>query len=120
MKFLEKKILEQKRHWRVRRKVSGTAERPRLSVCFSNKHVYAQCIDDTIGKTLAAICTTSKELKGEKILPNIAGAKALGEKMGEKLKASNISAIVLDRGSRRYHGCVKSFAEALRSTGINF
>ena len=61
----------------MRNKVAGTPERPRLSVCFSNKHIYAQCIDDTVGKTLVALCTTSKELNGEKILPNVAGAQAL-------------------------------------------
>ncbi len=120
MKFRQKKILEQKRHWRVRRKVNGTPERPRLAISFSNKHVYAQCIDDKSGRTLAAVCTTSKELKGEKILPNVEGSKVVGEKMGSKLKEAGVSAIVLDRGARRYHGCVKAFADALRSTGINF
>ncbi len=120
MKLETKKNLEQKRHWRVRRKVRGTSERPRLSVCFSNKHIYAQCIDDKQGKTLVALCTTSKELNGEKILPNVAGSKALGEKFGAKLKGAGVEAVVFDRGSRRYHGCVKTFADAVRSTGINF
>ena len=120
MKFLKKQVLEQKRRWRVRRRVSGTPERPRLSVCFSNKHIYAQCIDDTVGKTLAAACTTSKELKGEKLLPNVAGAKVLGEKFGAKLNAIGVKSVVFDRGARRCHGCVKSFADAVRSTGINF
>ncbi len=120
MKLETKKILEQKRRWRVRRKVKGTAERPRLSVCFSNKHIYVQCIDDKAGKTLAALCTTGKELKGEKVLPNVAGAKLVGEKFGEKLKGIGVAAVVFDRGSRRYHGCVKTFADAVRSTGINF
>lgn len=120
MKFLKKKELEQKRHWRVRGKLSGTAERPRVSVCFSNKHIYAQCIDDVQGKTIAAVCTTSKELASEKVLPNVAGAKLVGEKFGAKLNAAGVKAIAFDRGSRRYHGCVKSFADALRSTGINF
>ena len=120
MKLLKKKILEQKRRWRVRNKVAGTAERPRLSVCFSNKHIYAQCIDDKAGKTLVSLCTTAKEVAGEKILPNVAGAKALGEKFGAKLKGAGIEAVVFDRGSRRYHGGVKSFADAVRSTGINF
>ncbi len=120
MKLETKKNLEQKRHWRVRRKVRGTAERPRLSVCFSNKHIYAQCIDDKLSKTLVALCTTSKELNGEKLLPNMAGSKVLGEKFGAKLKSVGIEAVVFDRGSRRYHGCVKAFADAVRSTGINF
>ena len=92
MKVLKKKQLAQKRRWRVRNKVSGTPERPRLSVCFSNKHIYAQCIDDTVGKTVVALCTTSKELNGEKILPNVAGAQTLGAKFGDKLKAAGVSA----------------------------
>ena len=117
--ILKKKVLEQKRRWRLRRKISGTSERPRLSLCLSNKHVYAQCIDDTAGKTLAAVCTTSKDLKGEKLLPNVAGAQVVGTKMGEKLKAAGISAVVFD-SARRYHGAVKSFADAVRATGINF
>ena len=117
--ILKKKVLEQKRRWRLRRKIAGTSERPRLSLCLSNKHVYAQCIDDTAGKTLAAVCTTSKDLKGEKLLPNVAGAQVVGTKMGEKLKAAGISAVVFDRGARRYHGAVKSFADAVRATGIN-
>lgn len=120
MKFLKKKELEIKRRQRVRRKVIGTAERPRLSVCFSNKHIYAQCIDDHAGKTLAAICTTSKELKAEKLLPNIEGSASVGQKFGAKLKDAGITAVVFDRGARRYHGCVKSFADAVRETGINF
>lgn len=120
MNFLKKKELEQKRRWRVRGKVSGTSERPRLSVRFSNKNIYAQCIDDAVGKTLVSLSTTSKELKGEKILPNVAGAKVAGEKLGEKMKAAGISAVVFDRGARRYHGTVKSFADAVRSAGINF
>ena len=69
---------------------------------------------------LAAVCTTSKDLKGEKLLPNVAGAQVVGTKMGEKLKAAGISAVVFDRGARRYHGAVKSFADAVRATGINF
>lgn len=120
MKLLKKKTLEQKRRWRVRSKVAGTPARPRLSVRFSNKHVYAQCIDDTVGKTLVAVCTTSKELAGEKILPNVAGSQVLGTKLGEKMKAAGIAAAVFDRGSRKYHGCIKAFADAVRATGINF
>ena len=120
MKFLKKKELEQKRRWRVRAKVVGSAERPRLSLCLSNKHIYAQCINDKLGVTLVALCTTSKELNGEKILPNVAGATKLGEKFGAKLKGAGVEAVVFDRGARRYHGCVKAFADAVRSTGINF
>lgn len=120
MKLLKKKILEQKRHWRVRRNLAGTAERPRLSLSLTNKHIYAQCIDDHAGKTLVSLCSTSKEVKGEKLLPNVEGAKNFGDKFGAKLKSAGITQIAFDRGSRRYHGAVKSFAEAVRSAGINF
>ncbi len=120
MKFLKKKVLEQKRHWRVRSKVAGDAERPRLSLCLSNKHIYAQVIDDRAGKTLVSLCSTSKEVAGEKLLPNVAGSQALGAKLGQKLKDAGITKVVFDRGSRRYHGCVKSFADAVRAAGINF
>ncbi|MBR4597339.1 MAG: 50S ribosomal protein L18 [Opitutales bacterium] len=120
MKLEKKKMLAQKRKWRVRSRVSGTAERPRLVLRFSNKHISAQCIDDKVGKTLVSLSSMSKELNGEKILANVAGAVALGSKLGEKMKAAGITAAVLDRGARRYHGCVKSFADAVRQTGINF
>ncbi|MDX8414608.1 50S ribosomal protein L18 [Intestinicryptomonas porci] len=120
MKLEKKKMLAQKRRWRVRSRVFGTAERPRLVVRFSNKHICAQCIDDKEGKTLVSLCSLSKELNGEKILANVAGAVALGSKLGEKMKSAGVTAVVLDRGSRRYHGCVKSFADAVRQTGINF
>ena len=120
MKFLKKKLLEQKRRWRVRRNVKGTSERPRLSVCFSNKHVYAQCIDDTVGKTLVAICTTSKELKGENLLPNVAGAKVLGEKFGAKLNEAGVKAVVFDRAGYLYTGRVSELAEGARKAGLEF
>lgn len=120
MKLEKKKMLAQKRRFRVRRRISGTAQRPRLVVRFSNKHISAQCVDDYEGKTLVSLTSMSKELAGEKIISNVAGAVALGSKLGEKMKAAGITAAVLDRGSRRYHGCVKSFADAVRETGINF
>ena len=113
-------MLAQKRRFRVRNRIVGTAERPRLVVRFSNKHISAQCIDDREGKTLVSLTSLSKELSGEKILANVAGAVALGSKLGEKMKSAGITAAVLDRGSRRYHGCVKSFADAVREAGINF
>lgn len=120
MKLEKKKMLAQKRRFRVRSRISGTAERPRLVLRFSNKHISAQCIDDHEGKTLVSLTSLSKELAGEKVLANNAGAVLLGSKLGEKIKAAGITAVVLDRGSRRYHGCVKSFADAVREAGINF
>lgn len=120
MKLEKKRMLAQKRRWRVRNNISGTSERPRLVIRFSNKHVSAQCIDDKLGKTLVSLCSMSKELNGQKVLANVEGAVALGSQLGEKMKAAGITAAVLDRGSRRYHGCIKSFADAVRGTGINF
>ena len=120
MKLEKKKMLARKRRWRVRNRVSGTAERPRLAVRFTNKHISAQCIDDREGKTLVSLTSMSKEIAGDKLGSNMAGAVALGSKIGEKIKAAGIGAVVLDRGARRYTGCVKGFADAVREAGINF
>ena len=120
MKVDHKKISKQKRRWRIRKKVRGTAERPRLCVHFSNQHIYAQCIDDTIGKTLLYISTSGKELRDAGIKPNIEGATKLGATIGEKAKELKIEKVVFDRSGRIYHGCVKAFAEAAREAGLNF
>jgi len=119
-KVEKKSILAQKRHWRVRRKVSGSAERPRLTLFLSNKNINVQCVDDTKGVTLVSLSTISKELKGEKLLPNMAGCTAIGAKAGAKIKAAGIEAVVFDKGARSYTGCVKAFADAVRQAGINF
>jgi large subunit ribosomal protein L18 len=94
-------------HRRVRRKVSGTTERPRLAVHFSGQHVYAQLIDDTKGVTLA---------KGA----NVAAATKIGELIAERAKAKNVEAVVFDRGGFTFHGKVKALAEAARSGGLKF
>lgn len=112
--------LAQKRHWRIRKKINGTAERPRLSVKFTHLHIYAQAIDDATGRTLVAGATTQKVFRDLKLRPNTAGAGTFGKQVGEKIKAAGISAIVFDRGSRRYHGTVKAFADAVRAEGIQF
>jgi large subunit ribosomal protein L18 len=119
-KTLKKLELAQKRRWRIRKKVKGTAERPRLSVKFTNLHIYAQAIDDVAGKTLAAAATTQKDLRSQKTRPNKAGAEAFGKVIGEKIKAAGIGAIVFDRGGRQYHGTVKTFADAVRAAGVQF
>lgn len=118
MKLDKKRSLLQKRRWRIRKKVNGTAERPRLAVHFSNKHIYAQCIDDTKGHTMVQI---SSLVKGESSLKaNIEGAIALGKAVAEKAKSAGLESVVFDRAGRRYHGCVKSFAEAAREGGLKF
>lgn len=121
MKSTLKKIqLRQKRIWRIRKKVSGTALRPRLCVTFSNKHIYAQAIDDTGGKTLVGLSSLSTALKGEALSANKGSAAKLGKAFAERAIASGIVEIVFDRHGRPYHGRVKAFAEAAREGGLKF
>jgi len=120
MDLKKKASLRQKRIWRIRKKVSGTAERPRLCVTFTNKHIYAQAIDDVGGRVVFALSSLSKSLGDEKIAANIGGAEKLGKLFGEGASAAGIGAVVFDRHGRLYHGRVKAFAEAVRSTGIQF
>ncbi|MDR0534911.1 MAG: 50S ribosomal protein L18 [Puniceicoccales bacterium] len=119
-KTLKKLDLARKRHWRLRKKVAGTAERPRLSVKFTQLHIYAQAIDDDEGRTLVAGATTQKDLRDRKFRPNKTGAEAFGKLVGEKIKSAGIGAVVFDRGSRQYHGTVKAFADAVRAAGVQF
>ena len=107
-------------HARIRRKVSGTPERLRLSVCFTGQHIYAQIIDDTTGKTIVGVSTTEKELNGEKLAPNVAGAVRVGALLAERASAKKIEAVVFDRGGFRYHGKVKALADAAREAGLKF
>ncbi len=107
-----------KRHRRVRFKISGTSDRPRLSVRRSLKHIHAQLVDDLNGKTLVAASTLSSELKGAKA--NKEGAKKLGEVLGEKALKQGIKKIVFDRSGYQYHGRIQVLAEALREKGLNF
>lgn len=120
MKLQHKLKLTQKRRWRIRKKVKGTAEQPRLSLRLSNQHLYAQCIDDVAGRTLLAVNSTAKDLREQSLKPNIAGATTLGKLFGEKAKAAGIEKVVFDRGGRRYHGCVQAFADAAREAGLQF
>jgi large subunit ribosomal protein L18 len=121
MNVLKRKImLRQKRVWRIRKKVSGTAERPRLCVTFTNKHIYAQAIDDSAARTLLSVSTLGGELKSEGLSANRASAVRLGKAFAEKAKANGIEKVVFDRHGRPYHGRVKEFAEAVREGGIQF
>ena len=120
MKLAKKQLLEQKRRWRLRKKVSGTAERPRLSVAFTHKHIYAQAINDVAGVTLACTSSLNKDLRSQNLKANVAGATALGKAFAEQAKAAGITQVVFDRGPRRYHGCVKAFADAAREGGLQF
>ncbi len=105
-----------RRKLRVRKKVTGTAEAPRLSVRRSLKHIYAQLIDDATGKTLAEASSVSLHIPGG----NIEGAKKVGEALAERAKAQSIATVRFDRNGRRYHGRVKALADAAREGGLQF
>jgi len=121
MRTQKKQKLAQLRHWRVRHKVSGTHERPRMSVCFTNENIYVQFIDDVKRVTLAATATTSKaapELKA--LAANVKGAKTLGTLAAKTALDKGIKQVVFDRGSARFHGKVKALADAAREAGLKF
>ncbi|MDR0428792.1 MAG: 50S ribosomal protein L18 [Puniceicoccales bacterium] len=120
MKLMQKKEQAQRRHWRVRKRVTGSAERPRLSLHFSNEHIYAQCVNDDEGKTLVALSSLSVEIRRANVRANVNGAVTLGEAFGQLAHGKGIRSVVFDRGSRRYHGCVKAFADAARKSGLEF
>ena len=105
-------------HTRIRKKVSGTAERPRLAVFRSLNHIYAQVIDDVSGKTLAAASTTEKDLKGT-TGGNIEAAQKVGKTVAERAIAAGVSNVVFDRGGYLYHGRVKALLDATREAGLN-
>lgn len=117
-----KKILARmKRKRRVRSRIRGTAERPRLNVYRSPKHIYAQAIVDTTGQTLASASTLSPELKGMlRYTGNIEAAKKVGELIAKKCLEKGIQKVVFDRGGYLYHGRVKALAEAARAGGLIF
>ncbi len=109
-------------HTRIRRKISGKANRPRLCVFRSLAHIYAQVVDDLAGKTLVAASTLETEVIGgsKKKAGNIAAAKLVGKAIAERARAKGIDAVVFDRGGYLYHGRVKALAEAARESGLKF
>jgi large subunit ribosomal protein L18 len=109
----------QKRHERIRLRMTGSAERPRLAVFRSLNHIYAQVIDDTTGKTLAAASSLEKELKaaGQQ---KTAEAKVVGRLIAERARSAGIDRVVFDRAGFRYHGRIKSLADAAREAGLDF
>jgi len=109
------------RHQRLRKKVAGTPERPRLAVHFSGKNIYAQIIDDEAGKTLASANTTEKDLRGSPApRANVATAIKVGKVVAERARARSINKVVFDRGGFIYHGKVKALADAAREGGLEF
>lgn len=107
-----------KRHARVRAKISGTPERPRLNVYRSTKHIYAQLIDDVNGVTLASASSMDKDFEG--VGSNTEAARKVGTKIAERALAKNITEVVFDRGGYLYHGRVKELAEGAREGGLKF
>ena len=114
----DRKMERTRRHIRVRRKISGTAECPRLCVYRSNTNLYVQVIDDVAGNTLVSASTLDKEIKTKKA--NIEAAKELGALIAKKALDKNIKTVVYDRGGYIYHGVVKELAEAARAAGLEF
>jgi large subunit ribosomal protein L18 len=118
---LSKDLKRQKRHSRLRRKLAGTTERPRLLVRRTLHHIYAAVIDDTKGNTLAEVSTRQKDLAdGLESTTNIAAAEKIGQAIAGKAKAAGITSVVFDRGGLKYHGRVKALADAAREAGLEF
>ncbi len=108
-------------HKRIREKISGNLNRPRLCIYRSLKYLYVQIVDDTNGKTLAAASTAEKDVRGElKQGGNIEASKLLGKAIAQRAKAKGIEAVVFDRGGYLYHGRIKAVAEAARESGLKF
>ena len=111
--------LRKRRHARIRRRLSGTADRPRVALHRSNKHISAQIIDDVAGRTLAAASSVESALKGTSG-GNVDGAKAVATLLAQRAQAAHITTVVFDRGGFDYHGRVAAFAETLRAAGLEF
>ncbi len=121
MNVEEKKRQLERRRRRVRQRVFGTSDRPRLNVFRSRAHIYAQIIDDMKGATLASASTLDKELRQSlKSTGSISAAKAVGKLLAERAKAVKVMAVVFDRGGRLYHGRIKALADASREGGLQF
>ena len=116
---LSKHEARERRHRRVRKRVVGTPERPRLCVFRSNRHIYAQVIDDVAGRTLVAASTAETDLRGAgSATGNVDAAKKVGRLVGERAKAAGVEKAVFDRGGNRYHGRVAAVCEAAREAGL--
>jgi large subunit ribosomal protein L18 len=118
----DKKVkLARLRHWRIRKKISGTKDRPRMSVRFTNEHIYVQFIDDASGVTIASASTLHKSVPDRtQLAANASGAKKIGALAAEAAKGKGISKVIFDRSGSRYHGKVKALADAAREAGLQF
>ncbi len=121
IKKVSRQEVRVKKHMKIRNKISGTSERPRLAVYRSNMHIYAQIIDDVNGTTIVAASTVEKAVKDTLEKTNdVAAATAVGKAVAEKAVAKGIDAVVFDRGGFIYHGKVKALADAAREAGLKF
>lgn len=120
MATINRKEQRRKRQVRGRKRIAGTAERPRLAVYRSNKHITVQIINDEDSITLCGLSSYSKDLRGKINGASIAGAEQLGKAVAEKATASGIAKVVFDRGGNLYHGRVKALADAARKAGLEF
>jgi large subunit ribosomal protein L18 len=118
IKMPEKKKIRLRIHKRIRRKLTGTPERPRLAIFRSVAHIYAQVIDDVAGRTVVSASSVDKALKTNG--GNVAAAKAIGKLVAERAKEKGVKQVVFDRGGYQYHGRVKALAEAAREAGLEF
>ena len=117
----DRKVVRAKKHMRIRNRVNGTSECPRLAVFRSNNHMYAQIIDDTVGNTLGSASTAQKEVKAELEKTNDTAAAAyVGKLVAERALEKGITTVVFDRGGFVYHGKVQALADAAREAGLNF
>ena len=116
MRTDKKRDLMKRRRWRIRKKVVGTVERPRMSVRFTHKNIYVQFIDDDAGNTLASVSTQAKA--SGSLSANVAGAGEIGKLAGEAAKAAGITTAVFDRSGAQFHGKVKALADAAREAGL--
>ena len=122
MKKVNKRIESRvRRHLRIRSKIRGTADRPRMSVCCTGKHIYIQFIDDVAGRTLASASTLSAEFKsGDANKANLPGAARLGKIAAERALKADVKTVVFDRGGFPYHGRVRAIGDAARECGLEF
>ena len=116
----KKAELRRRRHVRVRKKVVGTPERPRLAVFRSNAHITAQIIDDSTGRTLASAATVEKDVRGAGGTGNKAAAATVGRLLGERAREAGVTRVVFDRGGFLYHGRVAALSDAAREAGLEF
>jgi large subunit ribosomal protein L18 len=119
MAAINRKVIRSRIHRRIRKKVNGTAERPRMAVHFSGKHVYVQVVDDDTGRTLASAATTEEVLGGKgKNSSNVTTAQKVGKLIAERSLAAKVEKVVFDRGGFIYHGKVKALADSAREGGL--